>query len=74
MKDSILQAKTIDVHAHIVLSESMHSAGAYGPEIGHNADGQPWFRIGDYVLQGVSYENSALWIWICALRQWTRQA
>ena len=54
MKDSILQAKTIDVHAHIVLSESMHSAGAYGPEIGHNADGQPWFRIGDYVLQGVS--------------------
>jgi len=59
MNDSILQAKTIDVHAHIVLAESMHSAGAYGPEIGHNADGQPWFRIGDYVLQGVRYEDSA---------------
>ncbi len=59
MKESIRQAKASDVHAHSVLSESMHSAGAYGPEMGHNADGQPWIRIGDYVLQGVRYENSA---------------
>ena len=44
---AIKRAKTIDVHAHVVLAESMHSAGVYGPEIGYNSDGAPWFRIGE---------------------------
>ena len=55
----MLNAKTIDVHAHIVLPESMHQAGIFGPEIGLSEDNKPWFRIGDYYLHGVKYENSA---------------
>jgi len=56
---TMLNAKTIDVHAHIVLPESMHQAGIFGPEIGLSEDNKPWFRIGDYYLHGVKYENSA---------------
>ena len=56
---AIKRAKTIDVHAHVVLAESMHSAGVYGPEIGYNSDGAPWFRIGEYYLHGVKYQQSA---------------
>jgi len=52
-------AKTIDVHAHIVLVESMHQAGEFGPEIGCDENNKPWFRVGDYYLHGVKYENSA---------------
>ncbi len=52
-------AKTIDVHAHIVLAESMHQAGRFGPEIGIDESNMPWFRVGDYCLEGVKYENSA---------------
>lgn len=52
-------ARTIDVHAHVVLRESMLQAGTFGPEIGSDEYGKPWFRIGDYYLHGVKYENSA---------------
>ena len=52
-------ARTIDVHAHIVLAESMHQAGRFGPEIGYDKNNKPWFRVGEYVLEGVKYENSA---------------
>lgn len=51
-------ARVIDVHAHAVLLESMGAAGDYGPEIGATADGQPWFRVGDYRLDGVRYVGS----------------
>ena len=54
---SIDQANTVDVHAHVVLRDSIGAAGRFGPEIGYT-DGKPWFRIGDYVLHGVSYEGS----------------
>jgi aminocarboxymuconate-semialdehyde decarboxylase len=33
----------------------MGAAGRYGPEIGAHADGMPWFRVGDYRLDGVRY-------------------
>ena len=59
VNQAVQRAKTIDVHAHVVLAESMHSAGAYGPEIGCSGDGAPWFRIGDYYLHGVKYQQSA---------------
>ena len=59
INQSLLDAKTIDVHAHVVLAESMHSAGTYGPEIGCSDTGTPWFRIGDYYLHGVKYQQSA---------------
>ena len=52
-------ARTIDVHAHIVLEESMHQAGQFGPEIGCDKNNKPWFRVGEYVLEGVKYEDSA---------------
>lgn len=48
----------IDVHAHVVLEGTMGCAGHYGPEIGHDPSGAPWFRVGDYVLHGVRYRDS----------------
>ena len=32
--------------------------GAHGPEIGYTDAGDPWFRVGDYRLDGVRYEGS----------------
>lgn len=49
----------IDVHGHIVLEATMGAAGAAcGPEIGAHPDGTPWFRVGDYRLDGVPYRGS----------------
>ena len=48
----------IDVHGHIVLEGSMGRAGACGPEIGYHPDGSPWFRVGNYRLDGVAYRGS----------------
>jgi aminocarboxymuconate-semialdehyde decarboxylase len=36
----------------------MHTAGEHGPEIGYGSDGKPWFRVGNYRLDGVRYEGS----------------
>jgi len=52
------EARVIDVHAHAVLAGTLGMAGRYGPEIGQHADGMPWFRIGDYRLDGVRYVGS----------------
>eukprot|EP00930_Biecheleria_cincta_P082980 TRINITY_DN72619_c0_g1_i1.p1 TRINITY_DN72619_c0_g1~~TRINITY_DN72619_c0_g1_i1.p1 ORF type:complete len:751 (-),score=158.15 TRINITY_DN72619_c0_g1_i1:179-2128(-) len=51
-------AQVIDVHAHAVLEEALGAAGPYGPEVGESAEGQPWFRIGEYHLRGVKYRGS----------------
>lgn len=48
----------IDVHAHTVLPGVMGCAGHYGPELGTGPEGRPRFRVGGYVLDGVSYEGS----------------
>ena len=37
----------------------MGSAGIYGPEIGSDGPDRPWFRVGDYRLDGVRYRGSA---------------
>jgi aminocarboxymuconate-semialdehyde decarboxylase len=58
VKKALRQARSIDVHAHAVLAESMHKAGEHGPEIGYTEDGEPWFRVGRYRLDGVRYEGS----------------
>lgn len=50
--------QVIDVHAHAVLEESMGMAGPLGPEMGCSPEGQPWYRVGDYVLRGVKYRDS----------------
>ncbi|MEL7043953.1 MAG: amidohydrolase family protein [Pseudomonadota bacterium] len=55
---ALARAGVIDVHAHVVLADTMQAAGSYGPELGCNEDGTPWFRVGDYCLHGVRYEGS----------------
>lgn len=55
---SLQTARTIDVHAHVVLDEVMGAAGAYGPEILFDGD-TPVFRVGDYRLRNVRYRGSA---------------
>jgi aminocarboxymuconate-semialdehyde decarboxylase len=54
----IATARTIDIHAHAVLPETMGAAGRFGPEMGADAEGKPWFRVGDYKLLGVKYKGS----------------
>ncbi len=54
----IESANSIDVHAHAVLEGTMGAAGKYGPEIGSDGPERPWFRVGDYRLDGVRYRGS----------------
>ena len=60
MKNAALSAaKVVDLHAHIVLAETIGAAGEYGPFLGQNADGSPYFQIGKtYRLNGVKYVGS----------------
>jgi len=56
---SLSSAKVIDVHAHVVLAETFGAAGDLGPEMGGQDGDAPWFRVGDYRLDGVRYQGSA---------------
>ena len=47
----------IDIHAHAIFKETLNSIKGLGPEIGGQKD-NPWFRVGDYKLKGVKYENT----------------
>ena len=47
----------IDIHAHAIFKETLNSIKGLGPEIGGDKD-NPWFRVGDYKLEGVRYENT----------------
>ncbi len=49
--------KVIDIHAHVVLEKTLKSIPSYGPEIGGTEE-NPWFRIGNYKLEGVRYRNT----------------
>ena len=51
-------AATIDVHAHVRLNSTMGAAGPHGPEFGEDADGTPWYRVGNYKLVGVKHKSS----------------
>jgi aminocarboxymuconate-semialdehyde decarboxylase len=51
-------ARVIDVHAHAVLAMAEGAAGAAGPELGTAPDGTPFYRVGDYRLNGVKYAGS----------------
>lgn len=49
----------VDAHAHVVLAGAMGAAGPVcGPELGYHDDGTPWFRVGEWRLDGVRYEGS----------------
>lgn len=55
----IASAKVIDVHAHVVLEETLGSAGTFGPTIGFYEDGMPFFEVGkNFRLNGVRYVGS----------------
>ena len=52
----------IDLHAHVVLEETLGAAGSHGPFLdeGDVAAGRaPCFRVGSYELHGVRYRDSA---------------
>ena len=51
-------AKVIDIHAHAVLMETIGAAGDLGPFISEVGEKPPWFKIGDYCLEGINYHNS----------------
>lgn len=48
----------IDIHAHVVLEAAFGHAGRYGPELATDADGVPFFRIGDYSMKPMNYRSS----------------
>jgi aminocarboxymuconate-semialdehyde decarboxylase len=60
MKNPALsRARVIDLHAHIVIPETIGAAGEHGPTIGQNPDGSPFFQVGaTYRLNGVRYVGS----------------
>ena len=54
----IASAKLIDLHAHVRLQATNGAAGRHGPEFGVDADGKPWYRVGNYKLVGVKHTGS----------------
>ena len=54
----IATAAVIDVHAHVRLQATTGAAGRHGPEFGTEADGTPWYRVGNYKLRGVKHTGS----------------
>ncbi len=58
-KPGLSEAKVVDLHAHIVLEKTIGAAGDYGPFMGSNPDGSPFFQVGkSYRLNGVKYVGS----------------
>ncbi|RPF89872.1 MAG: amidohydrolase [Rhizobiales bacterium TMED168] len=53
-----MTVKIIDTHAHVVLSKAFGQAGKYGPETGIDKNGLPFFRIGEYEMKPMQYENT----------------
>lgn len=52
----------IDVHAHVVLEQTLGAAGDFGPYLDEGdteAGRPPCYRVGDYELVGVRYRHSA---------------
>lgn len=49
--------EVIDIHAHIVFEETLNFLDKEGPEIGGD-EKTPWFRVGEYKLEGVRYRNT----------------
>ena len=56
---ALSRARVVDLHAHIVIPETMGTAGVYGPTLGQHPDGTPFFQVGPhYRLDGVRYVGS----------------
>ena len=48
----------IDLHAHAVLEEGFGQAGKFGPELGKDENGVPFFRIGQYRMKPMEYRGT----------------
>lgn len=48
----------VDYHAHVALPGLDGRAGDAGPETGRTAHGRPFYRVGEYRLEGVQYDNT----------------
>lgn len=56
---ALANAAVVDLHAHVVIQETMGAAGEFGPFIGQHPDGLPFFQVGaNYRLDGVRYVGS----------------
>ena len=51
-------SKIIDLHAHVVLEAGFGQAGQFGPELAKDADGVPFFRIGQYQMKPMEYRGT----------------
>jgi len=50
--------RVIDIHAHAVLEAGFGQAGSWGPELGVDDSGTPFFRVGDTTMPGMAYRGS----------------
>ena len=74
MTTAFQTAKVIDVHAHVILTETFGALGNFGPEMGEQDGDAPWFRVGGYRLDGVRYQGSAFMDTYLRLARMTRRA
>lgn len=51
-------SRVIDLHAHIILEAGFGVASKFGPELGRDKDGVPFFRIGDYQMKPIEYRGT----------------
>ena len=51
-------SRVIDLHAHAVLEAGFGKAGKFGPELSKDADGVPFFRIGDFQMKPMEYKGT----------------
>ncbi|MES2978450.1 MAG: amidohydrolase family protein [Pseudomonadota bacterium] len=52
-------ASVIDCHAHVRIEVDMGPTWTHGPVYGADAQGKPWYRVGNYQLAGVKHSRSA---------------
>lgn len=51
-------SQVIDLHAHVVLEAGFGAADRFGPELSKDAQGVPFFRIGDYQMKPMEYRGT----------------
>ncbi|MEM9623305.1 MAG: amidohydrolase family protein [Pseudomonadota bacterium] len=53
-----MSEEVIDLHAHVVLEAGFEQAGKFGPELGRDQNGVPFFRIGQYQMKPMDYRGT----------------
>lgn len=56
---SLQNARVVDCHAHVRIEIDMGPGWTHGPQYGVDEKGQPWYRVGNYRLNGVKHTRSA---------------